>query len=310
MNDIGQHPFGCEIDAITAATIAACDELDGMRDGVISDVAACAKSFDPQLLVGQTIKCKKFPGGDPEDHVQITQAAVDVARTAWKGIPFRPYGDGSDPIDYKYNMGADLTGNSPTSGGGPGSARTSCNSDGVCVGVPNGLIDPWFKYFITQDRGFNVTAMTREEFWTYFEYAQEKFQILQTTDPDLTEFRRAGGKMVTFHGLADQVIPDIGTQTYYEAVSDILPDVRDFYRYFQAPGVSHCGGGTGGYPRALFAQLRAWVENGTAPDSTPVQFTDSSGTDHRRILCPYPLGPVFDKGCVDDGGGEECWTCV
>lgn len=37
-----------------------------------------------------------------------------------------------------------------------------------------------------------------------------------------------------------------------------------------------------------FDALRAWVENGTVPDTLPVSFTDKNGTLNSRFLCPYP----------------------
>jgi hypothetical protein len=64
--------------------------------------------------------------------------------------------------------------------------------------------------------------------------------------------------------------------------------VHNYYRLFEVPGLAHCFGGNGGQPTTIFDAMRAWVENGTVPDTLPVSFTDTNGTVNNRILCPYP----------------------
>lgn len=72
--------------------------------------------------------------------------------------------------------------------------------------------------------------------------------------------------------------------------------------------MAHCTGGSSGEPTSLFDQLRTWVENGTAPDHTPVTVTDLEGTMQSRIVCPYPQKAIYDGGC---GATAEarCWSC-
>ena len=95
---------------------------------------------------------------------------------------------------------------------------------------------------------------------------------------------------------------------YYNKVSALSPDVRDFYRHFEVPGMGHCAGGPSGEPTSLFDQLRAWVENGTAPEQTSVKVQDMEGVVHDRVLCPYPQKTVLKKGCKSPGKGH-CWSC-
>lgn len=95
---------------------------------------------------------------------------------------------------------------------------------------------------------------------------------------------------------------------YYEDVMSQVSDTQSFYRYFEVPGLSHCFGGSGGQPIGMFEQLRAWVENGTVPESSPIGFTDSTGTDWSRILCPFPQRARFQAEC-GDATVAECWVC-
>lgn len=105
----------------------------------------------------------------------------------------------------------------------------------------------------------------------------------------------------------DQIIPYKSTERYYDSVAKVSPDVHDFYRYFEVPGTEHCFGGPGGQPTAIFRQLQGWVENGTVPESSPIDVT-VSGETHKRILCPYPQKALFDEVCGNPAVAE-CWSC-
>lgn len=107
---------------------------------------------------------------------------------------------------------------------------------------------------------------------------------------------------------ADNIIPPKNTEHYYNAVTSLMPDAQDFYRYFDVPGLGHCMAGASGQPESLFEQLRAWVENGTAPEETPVKITDLEENVQDRILCPYPKRAEFDSSCGDPGN-PGCWSC-
>lgn len=66
------------------------------------------------------------------------------------------------------------------------------------------------------------------------------------------------------------------------------PGVKDFFRYFEVPGLAHCSGGPGGQPTATFQALVDWVERGIVPEKLPITFNDTTGKKYERILCPYP----------------------
>ncbi|KAL2289428.1 hypothetical protein FJTKL_01718 [Diaporthe vaccinii] len=110
-------------------------------------------------------------------------------------------------------------------------------------------------------------------------------------------------------GPADPNTPPKGTRDYYESVAKVLPDVNDFLRVFEVPGPEHCSGGTGGQPTTIFDQMRAWVENGTVPETLPISFTDAKNETQNRILCPLPLKTTFNATC-GDGARAECFYCA
>jgi hypothetical protein len=96
-------------------------------------------------------------------------------------------------------------------------------------------------------------------------------------------------------------IPFRNTRHYYDAVRAISPDIHDFYRLFEAPGLSHCTGGAGGQPLQLFDALVRWVEQGVAPESLDAVNT----SNQTNLLCPYPQRAVGNHTTRLSGRSQE-----
>ncbi|GJC87405.1 putative feruloyl esterase ARB_07085 [Colletotrichum liriopes] len=287
MNMLGEYPHACELQAITAAAVSACDGLDGVVDGIISVVDDCLASFDPFELVGQAINCSQAS--------KVSSAAAAVINATWQGMR-----DSQGAQTWPgLNPGTDLT---------VGVAITDCTT-GACKGVPLAIASQWLSLFVARDANLDLSYLSHGEFdWLAHQGRQRYNSIIGTDDPDLSAFRNAGGKLVTFHGLIDELLPSKGTVKYHNRVSDLISDVPDFYRHFEVPGMGHCSGGLSGGPTGLFDQLRAWVENGTAPDQVPVTVTDPKGAMQSRILCPYPQKAILDQNC-GVAAEARCWLC-
>lgn len=86
MKRLNYYPAPCELHAITAAAIEACDELDGVKDGIVAAHGQC--KFDPLSVVGQKYDCE----GDSR---KITKEAAQIAAATWTG----PIKDGK-PVWY------------------------------------------------------------------------------------------------------------------------------------------------------------------------------------------------------------------
>ncbi|KAI1372816.1 tannase and feruloyl esterase [Hypoxylon crocopeplum] len=300
MHMLGEYPYNCELDALTAAAVSKCDGLDGVTDGIIAEVDECMANFDPFDLVSTTITCAQTNTTMP-----ISHAAAAVANATWGGI----ISSTGERLWHGLGIGADLTGNSPKSYGQPGIAATNCTSSG-CVPVTNTLGSVWIQLFLAKDPDFNISSMTHEQFDNLFHASKQQYNsMVGTDDPNLSAFKKAGGKMITFHGLADNVIPTKGTEQYYRKVSKMVDNIEDFYRYFPVPGLGHCFGGYGAQPTSLFAQLQAWVEDGTVPENSPISFPDLDGVTQNRIICPWPQKAQFDSSC-GDSTKTSCWMCL
>lgn len=126
-----------------------------------------------------------------------------------------------------------------------------------------------FKYWIYQDPEFDWHTVTEASFFDDMLMSIAKFNDVIGTDDDLKDFRKAGGKMVTYHGLADSLIFPRGTYHYYDSVlQGNYKETQKYYRFFPYPNNGHCGFGNGPLINAndLFDALVNWVENGIAPD--------------------------------------------
>lgn len=106
---------------------------------------------------------------------------------------------------------------------------------------------------------------------------------------------------------ADELLPDSQTSAYYDEVDKLTGNAHEFYRYFQVPGLGHCGGGKSGQPNHIMQQLVDWVEKGIAPDTTAVK-VNVSNTIQDRILCAYPQRTVYVDSCGNPAS-TECWSC-
>lgn len=115
-------------------------------------------------------------------------------------------------------------------------------------------------------------------------------------DPVLA-FRRAGGNLITYSGLAENSAPPLAEAEYYEAIKRSDPRIDTFMRVYELPGVMHCGGGPGpqnGPDRMLEAMI-AWVERGQVPGPL-VANRPSAPAPSTTLLCPYPLRARFVYG--------------
>lgn len=189
MNMLDEYPYGCEIEALSTAAVSACDVLDGVVDGIIGEVDLCLASFDPFALVGTTVNCTEKADGI----IQISTAAAQVANATWHGTQTA---DGKTWW-HGLNIGSNLVDNN----GQEGVASTKCTENG-CTGYPSTLALPWLKLFVAKNPDFDFSNLTHREYNSLLHASVQQYKsIIDTDDPDLSEFRDAGGKLVTFHGL-------------------------------------------------------------------------------------------------------------
>jgi feruloyl esterase len=273
----------CKFDAATAA-VEACDGLDRVKDGVINDPQEC--KYDPQALVGTSTPCGTF-----------TQTDADVIRKIWDG----PRDSQGNFMWYGVARGASLT-----------SLNNTGLVNGQLDGLPASLMTDWIKYFLTQHPDWDWHTLTQASFEQFFTQSEHEFSLILGDNPDLNAFNQAGGKMVLWQGQSDQLLPPQSTTSYYEQVVDKLGGLhktQNFARLFMAPGVGHCGGGTGPQPTGTMDALIKWVEHSQKPDMLLAKKTDGAGTvTQTRPLCTYPETAAY-KGHKLDTNKASSFEC-
>jgi len=283
MNTTGHPVPSCKLTAATAAAVTACDAIDGVKDGVIEDPKRC--TYDPQdLLTAPAGDCGAF-----------TQADVDLIKELWQG----PTREDQSFLWHGMPRGADLNPLAATRGTPPQPQAFFISLD-------------WLKYFLTQNPQFDWTTITPPAYQRFWDQSVEQYGLVIATDnPDLTEFRSRGGKAIVWHGWADQLISAHGTIDYYDRVLKRMggpEETSEFLRLFLAPGVGHCAGGAGPAPSGQLDALRAWVEEGKAPETLTAMSRDRTGAVTRsRPLCQYPLVAKYKgTGSTDEAANFVC----
>lgn len=283
-------PPACVLDAFTGAAIRACDGLDGVEDGVIAFPEKC--DFDAQSLVNSTVNCT-----EPNGSIVLTAKHAELVNAIWQG-PTSLEGN----FEW-YGMSKDASLLSLL--------NTTCG-DTVdnCTVVPFPIAADWLKVFVAKNTSLDLGRLSRRDYDQLYRASVAQYSSgIGTDNPDLTDLQNAGTKLLTWHGMADQLITYHGTVDYYDRVTQLNPNVTDYYRFFLAPGVEHCGLGPGLDPHlTIFDSLLAWVENGTAPDTIPgagPAVGDNNAT--REVgLCLYPRQLTFVGSDPNDATSFTC----
>jgi hypothetical protein len=238
--------------------------------------------------VGQSFNCAESGANGT-----ISSEAATVALAAWTG----PRTTDGKFLWYGVSKDASFS----------GLTNTNC-STGTCVGQPFSIGSSWITHFVQKDPSFDITRMSYRQYDSIFRQSVNQFEsIIGTSDPDLTDFRAAGGKMIIWHGLADELVAPNGTYEYYQRVLELDSSAADYFRYFPAPGLAHCGRGVGYFPDSSLQSLVDWVENEIVPDIlNGTTLPDANGTVRKAPLCPHPLVAAYKGGDINVASSFQC----
>ncbi|HEY5623753.1 MAG TPA: DUF6351 family protein [Gammaproteobacteria bacterium] len=260
--------------SIHAAAMAMCDAKDGLEDGLISDPATC--DFDPAVL-----QCE---AGDAANC--LTAPQVKAAR--------RIYATVVDP----------RTGETLTAGLEPGSEM---HWGRVAGREPNAMYFSLFQHVVYPDEEWDFRSIDVASDLDAARAADGG--ILAAVSPDLEPFISRGGRLLIYHGWADQNIPPLGSVDYYDQVVDTLGKQRaeEGLRLYMIPGMGHCGGGHGPNEFDMLSVLEKWREQGDAPQAVLAVQREDGDVVRSRPLCPYPQVARFDgTGSLDDASNFSC----
>jgi len=254
------------------AVMAACDMLDGVKDGVLENPTRC--KFDPKV-----VQCNDADGPNC-----LTAAQVEAARKIYAG-PKNP-----------------RTGEQIFSPLYPGSELGWAASSGA---QPVGYALDFFKYVVFRDPNWDPKALNYDDDIVRADKAGGLLTAIDSNIPELL----SRGKLLIYHGWGDPGIPPGYTVDYYNNVlkNTRVKNVRDSVRLFMVPGMGHCGGGEGPNTFDMLGTLDQWVQSGKAPDHVVASKVRDGVVERTRPLCPYPqIATYKGSGSTDDAANFVC----
>jgi feruloyl esterase len=315
----GAYPSRAKRQALYDAAMAACDTLDGVKDGLISNVNACNIRFSPAkaMLNGAPLRCAR--GADTGD-----SCLSDAQITAFKVI--------DTPLALRYKLASGETsypgfntwgtdfGNPGTSPLQPTVLTLSLGTEQPANPMPpvsatssppysSTFWDQWAKYFVTRDASFNSLSLNPQNPGAWQSRIVELTGLQDANKTDLSAFQAKGGKILMAHGMADALVSTRASQQYYRRIRATMGEakVASFMRYYEIPGYGHGFSSVFNAAWDSLTTLENWAEKGIAPPSQTV--ADTAGVPGRtRPLCEYPGWPGY-KG-EGDINAAASFTCA
>jgi hypothetical protein len=291
LRDPAGYISSMKLPAITEAVLAACDQADGLKDGILNDPRQC--HFNPETLLcksGDSLTCltapqvaslKKVYAGGTDSH----------GKTIFPGIM---------PGDEAHSWPDWIVGEAP------GTSHYTEN---------------YFRYMVYSNPSWDALAANVDQ--AVRDADRATAEALNSTDPDLSRFNARGGKLILYHGWNDPAISPLNTIAFYGQVQQKLgaDKAAGFVRLYMVPGMDHCYEGPGpsafgqlGIPSSvkpafqIFTALEAWVENGTAPaEVIATKYDAAHKAEMTRPLCPYPQVEIYNgSGDSKDAASFAC----
>jgi len=281
MKDLVGGPIAAaKLNQASASAVAACDAADGVTDGIIDDPRTCKFSATANVCGASTAPAANC----------LTLAEADAIDRIWDG----PRNSRGNRIWFGLDRGTALSGLNGT--------------NPFALGVTQ-------FHWDEHDLGFDWKTVTADGYAQVAQDGSRNIADVTDTIADLDTFKHHGGKLLTFVGANDQLIVPRGVINFYRDTAQHYGDhgktdfkgLQKFYRLFRAPGVGHCGGGSGPQPQNLFGALVDWVENGVAPDQILASTTTGGVVTRTRPLCPYPQTAIYNgTGSTNDASNFHC----
>ena len=259
---------------IHQAVLQSCDAQDGVKDGLISEPERCHVDF-------RMLECKR---GDAPTCLTARQA--QSARTIVSPLKSKS----GETLFPRLEPGTELRW-----------ARLVGGPD------PADLFLDQFRYGVYADPHWD---------WRTFDLERDAARAhavnkgVLELDPHLSGFAQRGGKLLIYHGWADQQVAPGASVEFYEAAarsSSKPAEAQSWIRLFMVPGMGHCSGGEGPDQFDALGALEHWVEQGKPPDRILASHRSGGRVDRTRPLCPYPQVARYNgKGSIDDAANFAC----
>jgi feruloyl esterase len=263
----GTHILGEEqFRLLHEAALSSCDVDDGLDDDLISDPESCA--FQPETLL-----CRDDVAKDC-----LSRAQVDAAQKIYQGAM---NSQGQRLYPFGAAIGSEFTW-----------AQRLLGQDGK---------PPYFRFIgqnWSQYHAYDPDPPLNSGPFA-FDFDRDPARVAAAASelafaPDLGDFHARDGKLIVYHGWADESLMPSHTLDYWrkaQRAAGGAEQLRRFARLYLLPGVTHCGGGPGAGDIDYLTALERWVERDEAPDMLIAYRTrHSSATLGRQPR--FPIAPA------------------
>ncbi len=257
---------------IHEAVLKACDALDGLKDGLIENPSVCHPD-----LKGLLCKGADEAGCLTARQLRTAETILSPANST-AGVELFP----------RLEPGTEMRWGRLA--GGPALADLFLDE---------------FRYVVYKDANWD---------WRSFDLDRDAAKAhaidkdVDEMDPRLGAFAKRGGKLLIYHGWADQqVAPGSSVEFYEAAVAAVETPEAKWLRLYMVPGMGHCSGGEGPDSFDKLGALEDWVERGVAPGRIVASHTSGGKVDRTRPLCAYPQQAHYNgSGSEDEAGNFTC----
>jgi feruloyl esterase len=252
----------------------ACDANDGLKDGLIENPESCHVEFS-------SLQCKGPDGPNclTIRQIQTAQTIISPATTSTGKILFPRLEPGTE---LRWDRLA----------GGP---------------RPADLFLDEFRYVVYQNPNWDWRTFDLERDSAK---AHEIDKDVDELDPHLAAFAKHGGKLLLYHGWADQQVAPGSSIEFYKSVVSLSADpehASNWVRLFMVPGMGHCLGGEGLDAFDKVSVMEQWAEQGKLPTQITAAHRTADKVDRTRPLCPYPQVARYNgTGNIDDASNFTC----
>lgn len=288
---------------VSDAILNKCDALDGAKDGLVQDVAACQKVFDinrdvPTCTAGRDGKCLSIQQKNTIATVFAGGKTTD-GKPLYANFPFDVGISATNWAAWKYQNAQALD---------PGALSFIFNSPLRTVKAFDTNYDELYAGIYAKPVGF----------------AESSDETINPSGHDkpayMAALQKRGAKMITYHGVSDGVFSELDTRAWVERVAAHVAGSSNVLRHFSVPGMAHCSGGSATDQFDLLTPLVQWVEQGIAPASIKAtargagnaggvnaELPKDWAANRSRPLCAYPTVARYKgSGSLEDAASFSC----
>jgi pimeloyl-ACP methyl ester carboxylesterase len=307
----GAYPNQAKRKVLYDAAMAACDDLDGVADGIISNQTACNAIFSPDV-----VRC---PGG------------ADTGNTCLSDAQIKALNIYNTPANFNFVMASGLQSYPGDNVWGADLGRTQADAGGYVLqpfvifltlgtvqpalpattSMPylSPFMDQFMKYAVVRDATgtFDTLSIDPENPGPYANRISELSKELDT-GTDISAFVARGGKLLLAHGLQDVLVSTRATELYWELLQAQFgpAHVDTFARFYEVPGAGHAFGAAFTPGWDSLTALENWVEEGIAP-ANQIATDTAVHAGRTRPLCEYPTWPKYNGS--GDPNSASSFTC-